>query len=132
MKVERPEESRQPELRVCILEKSYSTDISRLEKAIHLGLEDAEQCDCGIDVNGKPDHFYGCANEAFDEWEGTYCKMQRTRELQQQQSDYFWLPSMLKYYWQHGIDEDGIVFLSRVGFVHSYAYAAKPYPQLWS
>lgn len=34
---------------------------------------------------------------------------------------------MLKYYWQHGIDDNGLVFLSRVGFVHSYTYVAKPY-----
>lgn len=80
MKVERPE-CRQPELRVCILERSYSDDISRLDRAIHLELEDAEQCECGIDVNGNPDHFYGCANESFDGWDDTYCKIQRTRDL---------------------------------------------------
>lgn len=130
MKVEEVErlECQQPELRVCILEKSYSDDISRLDRAIHLELEDAEQCECGINVNGKPEQVNGCANETYDEWDAdTYCKIQRTRDLQQQQSDYLWLPSMLKYYWQHGVDDKGLDFLRRVGFVHSYAYVAKPY-----
>ena len=120
MKVERPQ-SRNPELQVCILERSYADDISRLERAAIMEIQNAEPCECGIDVNGETEDFWNCANAAYDEWEGPYCRGQKTRELRQQQSDYSWLPSMLKYYWHSGVDEHGLDFLERVGFVHSYA-----------
>lgn len=60
-----------PELRVCILEKSYSDDIPRLDKAIHPVLEDAEQYECGIDANGNKITSM-VANEKIDKCKNTY------------------------------------------------------------
>jgi hypothetical protein len=121
MKVERPE-CHPPEIRVCILDIHYTEEISQLDRAVNLEVDGIEPLTCGIDVNGKSheDCFY-CPNATYDDLNRLYCKAEKTRELRQQRSNYTWLPSMLEYYWQNGIDEDGLAFLRSVGFVHLYA-----------
>jgi hypothetical protein len=120
MKVERPE-CYPPEIRVCVLDIDYAEKISQLDRAINSEVDGIEPCTCGIDVNGKSHEDCDCPNATYDEFNGLYCEVERTRELRQQRSNYTWLPSMFKYYWQSGVDEDGLTFLRRVGFVHSYA-----------
>jgi hypothetical protein len=68
---------------------------------------------------GHGDHYY-CSNISYNELNGVYCKVAEINRLGQQQSDYTWLRSMLEYYWQDCVDEDGLAVLRRVGFVHSY------------
>lgn len=120
MKVEQPANGR-PEIRVCVLALSYACEISRLDQAIDLEACDINQFECGIDINGKGhgDRVY-CSNMSYNELNDEYCKVAEINRLSQQQSDYTWLPSMLEYFWQNGVDEKGLAVLRKVGFVHSY------------
>lgn len=119
MKVERPE-CRPPQIRVCVLDIDYAEEISQLDGAINLEGYGIEPCTCGIDVNGKSyKDCFDYPNAAYNDLNGLYCKVEKTRGLRQQRSNYTWLPSMLKYYWQNGVYNDGPTFLRRVGFMHS-------------
>jgi hypothetical protein len=120
MKVDQPANGH-PDIRVSVLNTDYADQISWLDQVIDLEAHDLEPFECGIDINGKThDDCFDCPNSTYNELNGLYCKVEEARRLRQQQSNYRWLPSMLKYYWQNGVDEDGLAFLRRVGFVHSY------------
>ncbi|KAK2592005.1 hypothetical protein QQS21_010308 [Conoideocrella luteorostrata] len=123
IEVER-ESGPRPELRVCILREGYSKEIAQFEELINLYTDSSESCNCGEDEDDNNKYYY-CVNEKFDGWSDTYCKLQRAGEFKREQRDYAWLPAMLDYYWQHGIDKPALDFLNKVGFVHSYRYVAR-------
>lgn len=50
----------------------------------------------------------------------TYCKANQLRKLDLKHNAYKWFPSMLEFYWQCGIDENGLEFLKSTGFIYSY------------
>lgn len=82
---------------------------------------------CGVDSLGKR-HERGscCANEDYDEFScKRYCKVIYASDLEQQRSHTRWLPPMLEYFWQNGISEEAIAFLSSAGFVHEYRQVLK-------
>lgn len=113
-----------PQIRVSILHIDYNDDISQLDRAIDIELgECLRPMECGVNVNGESHDescYFDCPNAGFDDLDGFYCKVNRVRILSQQRLDYRWLPSMLEYYWQNGVDKKGLAFLRGVGFVHSY------------
>lgn len=121
MKVDRPA-SRLPQIRVSVLYVDYGGQISRLNRAIDIEADGIEPWECGIGVNGEShdeDCGVDCPNAAYNNLNGPYCKANQVRRLSQQRLDYEWLPSILKFYWQNGVDRDGLAFLRRV-VVHSY------------
>ena len=123
MKVEEST-SRQLRVQVCIQSIKYDKDISQLDEAIELEMAAVmEPCDCRVNINEELNEKYHCQNTVNNDLE-RYCRIERMREYARQQSDYQWLPEMLKYYWQNGIDQKAVAFLSGVGFVHSYKSAA--------
>lgn len=71
---------------------------------------------------GDFDHPSGCHNEGYDELEGEYCIDEHVMELSQRKDNAEWLPSMLEFYWQNGIDDKGLTFLKTNNFVVSYRY----------
>lgn len=116
MKVEEST-SRQLRIQVCIQNIIYDKAISQLDEVTEL--ENAavtETCDCGVDINGEPTEKYYCHNTVDNDLE-RYCRVERMRRLRRQRSDHRWLPGMLKYYWQNGIDQKAVAFLDGVGFV---------------
>lgn len=120
MKVDQPRNGH-PEIRVSVLNIDYTDQMSWLARAIDLEAHDLEPCECGIDINGKShEDCFDCPNIKYDDLNGLYCKAEQARKFRRQRLKYIWLPSMLKYYWQNGVDKEGLAFLSRVGFVYSY------------
>lgn len=115
-------ESRQLKIYVCISNINYDDDISQIDEAIDLQTKEHEPCKFGVNIFGKTDQHYNCTT--CDDLGRSYCRVERTRELRRQRSDYRWLPEMLKYYWQNGVDIKSVAFLSGVRFVHSYEYGA--------
>lgn len=100
----------------------YTTSARDLDRALDEALnQDVEFGECGIDIMGrshKPNIW--CPNETHDECLGTYCKVQYTRKLRQEKEKNEWLPSMLEFYWQNGIESKGVEFLKAAGFIVSY------------
>lgn len=114
-----------PQIRVSILNMDYNDDMSQLDRWINRDIESGgmELMECGVDVNGEShdEGSFSCPNASFDDMDGSlYCKSNRLRRLSQQRLDYTWLPSMLEYYWQNGVDKKALAFLRGVGFVRSY------------
>ena len=118
-----------PTIQVCITNLDYSEFLSDLNTAAGSMTEGDDACpyspiyisgsrytDC-VDIDGfKKTDCVGLEKES----EGLYCRFQKTRQIKQWQSDYAWSSSMLTYYWQHGVDEEALIYLRSVGFVHSY------------
>ncbi|KAH2525014.1 hypothetical protein KXW97_003180, partial [Aspergillus fumigatus] len=52
----------------------------------------------------------------------TYCVAIHGRELSLRRDNYNFLPSMLEYYWQNGIESKAIEFLQNSEYVTSYRY----------
>ncbi|KAH7121404.1 hypothetical protein EDB81DRAFT_913581 [Dactylonectria macrodidyma] len=113
-----------PEIRVSILNLDYAEEISLLDSAIEeMTSRDIDPFECGMDVNGQLDKACReskCRNTAYNEQEDLFCRVYKFQKFSRRRSDYIWLPSMLKYYWQNGVDGRGLAFLSNAGFVHSY------------
>lgn len=77
--------------------------------------------DSGVDIMGSFNHPGDCHNEGYDELDGMmYCIDERVIELSQRKDNAEWLPSMLEFYWQNGIDDKGLRFLKSHHFVVSY------------
>jgi hypothetical protein len=66
-------------------------------------------CGCGIDINGEVGGEYYCKNTVDNDLEN-YCRVERMREHRPRQSDYLWLPGILKYYWKNSIDQKAVEF----------------------
>ena len=113
-----------PEILVTILDVDYSDEVSRLDQAMNR-LNVDEPFECGIHIDGSihdtEEQGFLCANtESDDRTQERYCKAERLHSLLQVRLNYRWLPSMLAYYWQNGIDRQGVDFLESVGFVYLY------------
>jgi hypothetical protein len=100
-------------------------DISRLEKARAKVLSDGiEYGECCMDITGQRHGNGGpCANTIWDpEVEEEYCKVKNLDHLDLNHGEYKWLTPFFEYYWQNGIDKNGMAFLGTAGFVTSYEY----------
>jgi hypothetical protein len=101
----------------------YTTAARDLDCALDEALnQDIEFGECRIDIMGRShEPNILCPNEAYDEWvEDTYCKAQYRRKLRLEKEENEWLPSMLEFYWQNGIESKGVEFLKAAGFIVSY------------
>ena len=82
---------------------------------------DIEPSSCGIDASSTR-HAKNiiCENYYYysDFEEG--CAVERNAKLRQQIDTLEWTPALLDYFWQHGIERDGLQFLGRAGFVWLY------------
>jgi hypothetical protein len=58
------------------------------------------------------------ARDSFDKEE--YCVPQRSREYKQQRETLEWLPAMIDFFWQNGIQSDQIDFLEKGNFMRQY------------
>jgi hypothetical protein len=85
-------------------------------------VDEVEPFECGVDIKGNShDEGITCVNEYYDNVLGeTYCRVNYLRNLEYQRDSYEWLSSMFEFYWQNGIEEDGLKFLERSGFVYHY------------
>jgi hypothetical protein len=89
-------------------------NISQLKKAkakiLSGGIKNGEY---GIDVEGRRHGDKGpCANITWDrEGEEEYCKIKHLDELDRKHDKYKWLAPIFEYYWQNGINKNGITFL---------------------
>lgn len=79
---------------------------------------------CGVDVMGRIHSVSSvCSNTHWDEIEGeTYCTVERMYDLEQGRNNLIWLPGMLEYYWQNGVQDESIIFLQKAGFITTYRY----------
>jgi hypothetical protein len=97
--------------------------VSRLSRAIsdlERGLEPGE---CLVDINGQlHDEGEHCANSTYDDFNRLRCKAHDVRKLRRQREDVQWMPSILEYYWQHGVAGKGLEFLDQMDFVYLYKY----------
>ena len=103
----------------------YTDDISLLEKAkARIVNEGIEYGKCGINIKGQRHCDEDpCANATWDtEVDEEYCKVKRLDGLYFSHDKYKWLAPLSEYYWQNGIDKDGITFLKTARFVTSYEY----------
>ncbi|KAF2192843.1 hypothetical protein K469DRAFT_551488 [Zopfia rhizophila CBS 207.26] len=110
------------EIRAVPMEFDYPSLTAYLNKSIEATLEqDMEPLECGVTVKGES-HGDGieCANTAYDILNQGYCKAHHLRKLELQRDEIKWLPSMLEFYWQNGIAEEGRKFLGITGFITSY------------
>jgi len=77
--------------------------------------------ECGVDIMGRTHHDSSCYNERYDELrDEMYCIIERSREETRRKMDEEWLPPMLGFYWQNGIENRGLDFLRNTGFIVSY------------
>lgn len=62
-----------------------------------------------------------CPNTAYDSFENeTYCVAERLRKFELQRETLEWLPAMIEFYWQNGIQSDQVEFLENGNFVRQY------------
>ena len=95
---------------------SLDKDIKQAEREV------VDWEECGMDIMGEHhcDEEYG-PNAAWDKVIGElYCTRRRYESLFERRKNHDWLTEMLQYYWQRGIDESGIDFLRKSGFVGEY------------
>lgn len=108
------------------MEFDYTGLTADINKSIEATLEEGplEPFECGVDIKGisQCDDENVCANTGYDEMNRIYCRANNLRKLTLQREEFKWLPSMLEFYWQRGIAEEGWKFLRITGFVTSYEY----------
>ncbi|OBT68723.1 hypothetical protein VE03_02098 [Pseudogymnoascus sp. 23342-1-I1] len=111
------------EIQVVIMDFDYDSitrDLNHyiqreVEKGVHI------DGDSAVDIMGIFNHPDGCHNEGYDEFGGDmYCIDEHIMELRQRKENAEWLPSMLEFYWQNGIDDKGLKFLKSNDFVVAY------------
>jgi hypothetical protein len=86
---------------------------------------------CRIDIMGTH-HCGGQCNLVkvidhgyFSELE-PYCRVERLHNLEAAIQEVSWLPNMIDYYWQNGINLKGREFLDRTQFLYRYRYVPLP------
>lgn len=77
---------------------------------------------CGVDVMGKSHApLDTCPNTVYDSFECEhYCVAQELRKFTLQREMLEWLPTMIEFYWQNGIQSDQVEFLETGNFVRQY------------
>lgn len=104
-------------------------DYDRLQNDIAESIEHAlesgfEPLTCGVDVRGESacEEVAGtfCVNTKDDAFGPPYCAAQHIRELSMRRSNYHFLPSMLEFYWQNGIEIKAVEFLRNSHYVTNY------------
>jgi hypothetical protein len=97
--------------------------VVHLNKAIAaIDPEKLEPYECGMDIDGNlHDEREECRNMDYDAYIGEeFCKVHRLENLRRRREELQLLPSLLAYYWQHGLETKGFAFLRRMGYVYSY------------
>lgn len=110
-------------IQVVIMDFDYDVMARNLNNDMQreVGTGDGTAGDCRLDIMGDFTHPNGCHNEGYDELESDiYCIDKRVMELSQRKTNEEWLPSILEFYWQSGIDDKGLEFLKSNHFVVSY------------
>jgi len=116
------------EIRVAVIDFAYEDLKADFDKAIRQALEEGiTGSKCSLDTMWESyDDSVFCDDFIWDDGD-RYLKTERSRNLSLRRDSYKWLPSMLEYYWQHGIGEKAIEFLECSNFVTEYRYVASPY-----
>ncbi|KAL4994243.1 hypothetical protein BDV10DRAFT_189179 [Aspergillus recurvatus] len=128
------------EIGIVVTDFDYDGLQQELRDAIEDVLDqDIERGTCCLDAKGHDEcavaDYKSCPNVRYDECNAPYCAVSLARKLSAQKESYRFLPSMVKYYWQNGLDEEAVEFLKHSEFVTRYQYvatdkfcdAAKPY-----
>lgn len=84
---------------------------------------------CGIEIMGT----HHCGGQCdlvkfsrYGHFEDPYCGVERLHNLEAAIQEVSWLPNMIDYYWQNGINLKGREFLNRTQFLYSYRYVPLP------
>lgn len=112
-------------MHAVIIDFDYSSELAWYDRPKEQLLEEIkDSTDCGVDVMGRIHSVSRvCSNTRWDEIQGeTYCTVERMYDLEQGRNNLIWLPGMLEYYWQNGVQDEGIIFLHKAGFINTYRY----------
>ena len=112
-------------MHAVIIDFDYSSELAWYDRPKEQLLEEIkDSTDCGVDVMGRIHSVSRvCSNTHWDEIQGeTYCTVERMYDLEQGRNNLIWLPGMLEYYWQNGVQDEGIIFLHKAGFITTYRY----------
>lgn len=114
------------EIKVVTRPIDYDRLTKHLDKATdELLKEEITYGECGVDNIGRSDEEYEPRfNYTYDVLR-PYCKVQLARDLEQQREENMWLPSMVEFYWQNGIESKAVEFLKKGRFITSYRCAGK-------
>ncbi|KAL4819761.1 hypothetical protein BDW67DRAFT_154087 [Aspergillus spinulosporus] len=118
------------EIHVVVTDFDYKGKQRELDEAISLLLKnDYVPFECGVNITGENDcaneQYVLCPNTLFDDDDDTpYCAVQRIQQLSLRRDNYRFLASMLEYYWQNGIEDEGIRFLKKSEFITTYKHVA--------
>ena len=77
---------------------------------------------CGVDPDGErhlPEERCELAREDENPSE-FFCPVLRARDLKQVRDGLYWMEPTLEYYWQKGINQKGIDYLRKSGFLYKY------------
>ncbi|KAL4786931.1 hypothetical protein BJX76DRAFT_64358 [Aspergillus varians] len=118
--------SAKDEIGVAVIDFDYAGIQRDLDKSINFHLEkDIEHLECGVNIKGEASCSTPCQNLIYDDSLSPYCLVRHIRELSLRRENYKYLPSMLEYYWQNGIDKNAVKFLRDGQFVTQYKCVSK-------
>jgi hypothetical protein len=115
------------EILVVVTDFNYDELRKSIADSIELAFQGGIETDtCGVDIHGKSscEETGTCPNTRYDGISSTYCVATHARKLSLRRDNYNFLPSMLEYYWQNGIEEKAIHFLRNSEYVTSYRSVA--------
>lgn len=111
-------------MHAVIIDFDYSSELAWYDRPKEQLLEEIkDSTDCGVDVMGRIHSVSRvCSNSHWDEIQGeTYCTVERMYDLEQGKNNLIWLRGMLEYYWQNGVQDEGMIFLHKAGFITTYS-----------
>lgn len=95
--------------------------VESIEHALESGFEPGT---CGVDIRGESacEKVAGtfCLNTKDNGFDSPFCAAQHIRELSLRRSNYHFLPSLLGFYWQNGIEIKAVEFLRNSSHVTNY------------
>ncbi|KAJ5377964.1 uncharacterized protein N7496_005373 [Penicillium cataractarum] len=115
-------DKRTKEVSVYVKDFDYKSRIAEIESAVNHLPSIEDPWECGVDIMGKGHTPVDiCPNTAYDSIDGEpYCVAQELRKRTLQREMLEWLPAMIEFYWQNGIESDQVEFLENGNFVRQY------------
>jgi len=97
----------------------------RLEEILE---HEADPFVCGITIMGARHDAYGlCTSSRSDQYtDETYCFSESCEQQRIEVEELGWLPYMLEFFWQNGIQRKGVEFLAKTHFLYSHRYNLAP------
>ncbi|KAL4887787.1 hypothetical protein BDV59DRAFT_189941 [Aspergillus ambiguus] len=122
-------DSAKNEIIVVVTDFNYNELRNSIEDSIDYIYESGFETDtCGVSIHGRSScdepNYSSCPNTRYDATSSPYCVASRVRELSLRRGNHNFLPSMLEYYWQNGIEKRAVKFLQDSHYVTSYEYIA--------